>query len=124
MPAALQPGAEFDVSLMAVTVTLAVPPLATLTLTQVLYPPAPPEAYARRKMSGNFALVVARSKLRPILPRERLVVGRVDHAGRFFPQQHERPRDGRHVDWLPVAVEYQDWIRKAAAHGNTFQLII
>ena len=61
VPAALQPGAEFDVSLIAVKVRVAVPPLATVTLTHVLYPPAPPEAYARRKMSGNFALVVARS---------------------------------------------------------------
>src|SRR3990172_3906549 len=41
-------------------VTLAVPPFATLTLTHVLYPLSLPVRYARRKISGSFAVVVAR----------------------------------------------------------------
>ena len=47
------------------------------------------------------------AQLRPVGPGVELVVGRIDHAGRFVPQQHQRAGHRGHVHRLPVAVQDQ-----------------
>ncbi len=47
------------------------------------------------------------AQARPVGPRVDLVTGRVDHACRLVPQQHQRPRHRGHVHRLPVAIEDQ-----------------
>ncbi len=52
-------------------------------------------------------LISIRDQLAPIAPVIQLVIDRVDDLGGIVPQHDQGPRNRRHVDRLPVAIQHQ-----------------
>ena len=69
-------------------------------------------------------LISIRYQLAPIAPVIQLVVDRVDDLGGIVPQHDQCPRNRRHVDRLPVAVQHQRWTLKRWAQADWHVVVV